>query len=178
MNTPDSYFLKSARLGFRRWCHSDLYLAEALWGDSRVTQHIDARGTLTRGQIRERLQNEILSERRYGVQYWPIFLLISHEHIGCCGLKPYDLSHNLYELGFHIRPAHWRRGYAFEAAQAVIRYAFNENKAESLFAGHHPKNESSRRLLQKLGFRYTHSEFYAPTGLRHPSYILNVNPHF
>jgi RimJ/RimL family protein N-acetyltransferase len=44
--------------------------------------------------------------------------------------------------------------------------------ASALFAGHHPANRSSRDLLLKLGFRYTHDEYYAPTGLQHPSYLL------
>jgi len=41
-----------------------------------------------------------------------------------------------------------------------------------LFAGHHPENESSRQLLTRLGFTYTHDEWYEPTGQMHPSYML------
>jgi RimJ/RimL family protein N-acetyltransferase len=41
-----------------------------------------------------------------------------------------------------------------------------------VFAGHNPANTASRGLLARLGFRYTHDELYAPTGLRHPSYLL------
>jgi hypothetical protein len=43
---------------------------------------------------------------------------------------------------------------------------------EALFAGHNPNNEKSGMLLGKLGFEYTHDEFYEPTGLQHPSYLL------
>jgi hypothetical protein len=35
-----------------------------------------------------------------------------------------------------------------------------------------PGNVASRRLLERLGFVYTHEEFYAPTGLEHPSYLF------
>jgi RimJ/RimL family protein N-acetyltransferase len=41
-----------------------------------------------------------------------------------------------------------------------------------IFAGHHPKNVASHRLIEQLGFQYTHHEYYPPTGLQHPSYIL------
>ena len=58
------------------------------------------------------------------------------------------------------------------AARAAIRHAFDVLGAEALFAGHNPRNESSRRLLEKLGFEHTHDEHYAPTGLQHPSYLL------
>ena len=55
-----------------------------------------------------------------------------------------------------------------------MEYAFSTLGVKGLFAGHNPANEASRRVLEKLGFRYTHDEFYAPTGLNHPSYILTA----
>ncbi len=72
----------------------------------------------------------------------------------------------------HIRSNCWRQGLAGEAAAAVIRYAFSTRGAAALFAGHNPNNRASERLLKKLGFEYTHHEYYAPTGLEHASYIL------
>lgn len=172
MNRP--YFMQTARLGFRRWRRDDQDLALGLWGDIRVTRLIDARGQLSRTQVQERLEAEIASQETFGLQYWPIFLLESGEHVGCCGLRPYDPSRPIYEIGFHIRSSHWRRGYAYEAATAVINYAFDELQAAGLFAGHNPQNEVSRHLLARLGFRYTHDEYYPATGLDHPSYLLTV----
>lgn len=62
--------------------------------------------------------------------------------------------------------------YGSEAIAAVIKYAFTILGAEKLFAGHNPKNTASRQLLNRLGFAYIGDEFYAPTGLYHPSYEL------
>ena len=166
------YFLKSQRLGFRAWRPDDLELAFGLWGDAEVSRFIDARGELSRQQVEEILEKHIASEREHGIQYWPVFLLQSGEHVGCCGLRPYRPEQKIHELGVHLRKCFWGKGLAAEACEAVIRYAFENLGASALFAGHNPKNQSSRRLLEKLGFRYTHSEFYAPTGLEHPSYIL------
>jgi RimJ/RimL family protein N-acetyltransferase len=166
------YFLRSERLGFRLWGPDDLDLAMGLWGDSLVTRLIDSRGQPSAEAVAERLQNEIATCIQYGVQYWPIFLLATHEHVGCCGLRPYDLASRQYEYGVHIRSRHWGVGYAYESSRAVIDYAFGTLGAASLFAGHNPKNDASRRLLAKLGFRHTHDEFYPPTGLMHPSYTL------
>jgi RimJ/RimL family protein N-acetyltransferase len=173
----DRYFVKTDRLGFRLWRQDDLGIAQGLWGDYRVTRLIDARGKLSKVQVQERLAKEIACQREHGVQYWPIFLLESDEHLGCCGLRPYDLSRRIYEIGFHIRSNHWRRGYAYKAASAVIGHAFNHLKATALFAGHHPKNERSRSLLEKLGFQYIRDEYYPPTGLDHPSYLLTADDH-
>lgn len=166
------YFLCTERLGFRFWTEQDIDLAMGLWGDLHVTKYIVAQKTLTKDQIRKKLLQEITSAKEYGVQYWPIFLLSNGEHIGCCGLRSYDVSRNVYEFGVHIRSLYWRRGFGLEAGRAVIKYAFSEVGVRGLFAGHNPKNEASRSLLQKLGFRYTHDDYYPPTGLRHPSYLL------
>lgn len=167
------YFLQTGRLGFRTWQETDREPAMGLWGDPLVTRLIDARGALTSEQVQERLLKEIANQRQYGVQYWPIFLQASGEHVGCCGLRPRDLPARIYEFGVHIRAAHWRQGYALEAGRAVIGYAFGTLGAAGLFAGHNPHNHASRALLLKLGFQYTHDEFYPPTGLQHPSYSLS-----
>lgn len=172
MISNSEYFLTSKRLGFRTWSKDDLDLAVGLWGDFKVTKLFDGRGHLSREQVKLRLHQEITNQSEYGVQYWPIFLLESGEHIGCAGLRPYDRPKNILEIGFHIRSNHWRKGYASEAALAVMNYAFVTLKVTSLFAGHNPKNLNSSRLLIKLGFSYTRDEFYEPTGLKHPSYLL------
>jgi ribosomal-protein-alanine N-acetyltransferase len=172
------YFLKTQRIGFRCWKQEDFQLAAGLWGDVKVTRFFDARGQLNAAQVTERLLQEIDTERLHGIQYWPIFLLKGGRHLGCCGLRPYDESKNVLELGFHIRYGQWRQGYAFEAARAVMQYAFNTIKVSGLFAGHNPINEGSRNLLGKLGFRYTHDAFYQSTGLNHPSYLMTVDDYF
>ena len=176
LTTDRNYFLKAERIGFSKWQHSDIKLAELLWGNPEVTQLICASGTFSKADIVKRLNQELDNDAAYQVQYWPIFQLISHELIGCCGLRPHTgPAKKEYEIGFHLRPEFWGQGYAWEAASAVIDYAFTVLKADKLFAGHHPGNAASQWLLVKLGFTYVEDKFYEPTGLYHPSYELN-NP--
>ncbi|MDB4937796.1 MAG: acetyltransferase [Labilithrix sp.] len=173
MAVPDPrWFLRSERLGFREWTPADLGLARGLWGDPAVTALIAAHGPLSDEAIQERLMEEIDHAESHGVQYWPIFELTTGNHIGCCGLHPRIAEAGIYELGFHLRSEHWDKGFASEAARAVIAYAFDRLESRELFAGHHPKNDASRRILTKLGFTYTHDEPFAGTGLLHPSYVL------
>lgn len=164
------YFLTSERLGFGLWSTSDLMLAQDLWGNAEVTSLIG--GPFTDEQIGQRLDREIASMTSFNVQYWPVFLLENGQFAGCAGLRPHRLDQQIYELGFHFRPAYWRRGLAQEAGRAAIAFAFENLGAEALFAGHHPANLPSSRVLTKLGFQFTHDEFYPPTGLKHPSYLL------
>jgi RimJ/RimL family protein N-acetyltransferase len=143
-----------------------------LWGDPEVTRLIG--GPFSREQVAERLSREVATMQSHGVQYWPMFLLATGEHVGCCGIRPYKMEERIYEIGVHVRKAFWGQGYAPEATKAVMKYAFNSVEVKALFAGHNPANDASRRVLEKLGFRYTHDEFYPPTGLNHPSYLLTA----
>lgn len=172
MNDPSPYFLTTSRVGFRSWRPADLDLALSLWGDPDVTALIDRRGRLTRAQVRERLERELRHEREHGVQYWPFFLLESGDFVGCAGLKVYPPEPGRYEMGFHLRRAFWGAGYATEAAQAVVRHAFEVRGLDALLAGHNPENHASRRVLEKLGFVHLRDELFEGTGMVHPLYEL------
>ncbi len=172
------YFLTTDRLGFSHWNESDLAMATTLWGDPKVAEFIG--GPFTAEDVRARLTREIESMITRGIQYWPVFLLQDNDLAGCAGLRPYGHDKRVPELGFHFRPKCWGQGLAEEAARAVIAYAFDTLAVKSLFAGHHPANVPSERLLKKLGFRWTHQEIYPPTGLLNPAYLLEnprVVPH-
>jgi|SRR5580704_3556146 ribosomal-protein-alanine N-acetyltransferase len=172
---PHAYFLTTGRLGFGHWLTNDLPLAHQLWGNAEVTSLIG--GPFTDEQIEQRLTAEIATMSACDVQYWPIFLLENDRLAGCAGLRPYRLDERIYEVGFHLLPEFWGRGLAQEAGRAVIALAFDKLSAEALIAGHHPANSASRRVLTKLGFQFTNEEFYPPTGLKHPSYLLTRRDH-
>ncbi|WP_236642166.1 MULTISPECIES: GNAT family N-acetyltransferase [unclassified Paenibacillus] len=165
-------FLETERLVFSIWNEEDRALAFALWGDHEVTKWISSKGFLSEDEVEARLTQEIKRQEEAEVQYWPLFEKESGVFVGCCGLRPYSPEENIYELGFHLTRDYWGKGYAMEAARAVIDYAFEELKVKALFAGHHPDNEASRHMLSKLGFEYVGDERYEPTGLMHPSYLL------
>ncbi len=166
---PD-YFLRTPRLGFRQWSINDLPLALDLWGDPEVSRFLG--GPFSREAIEEKLTKEIATLSAHHIQYWPIFLLANNEHVGCAGLRPYKPQEQIYELGYHLRRQYWGMGLAEEAGRAVVNFAFENLGAKALFAGHHPENAASKRVLEKLGFRFTHEELYPPTGLMNPSYLL------
>lgn len=167
-------FLESERLSFSNWTKNDYELAKELWGNDEVARFISANSHFTDEEIEKRLEKELENESRYNVQYWPIFLSGTKEFVGCCGLRPYDLEKNIYEIGVHILPQHWGKGIATEALKRVIEYAFKELKVDNLFAGHNPKNEASKKTLIKLGFKFFKEEYYEPTGLMHPSYLYKI----
>ena len=145
-----------------------------LWGDPRVTRYLG--GPFTPDQVRDKLASEIDTQRAHGFQYWPFFLLGDDRHVGCAGLRPYKGQDVAHELGFHLRPEYWGMGLAFEAATAVIRYAFNILGVDALFAGHIPEHDASRVVLIKLGFVYSGMEVYPRSGILEPTYLLRKSP--
>lgn len=165
-----THFLRTPRLGFGLWTEDDLPLAIAVWGDPQVTRYVG--GPFSREQVAERLDGEIASMSTYRVQYWPIFLLESGEHVGAAGMRVHKFEEQVYAVGYYLKPNAWGKGFAMEAGRAIITYAFETTGANGLFAGHHPENKVSGIILEKLGFRFTHTELYPPTGLLHQSYWL------
>jgi len=168
------YFMESKRLGFGFWREEDYSNALKLWGNAQVTRLIHAKGQMNPEEIRMRFDKERVFQSQYGVQYWPVFLKESNEFVGCCGLHPYEKEPFTLEIGAHFLPHVWGTGLAFEASERVIAYCRHHRLAKHLFAGHHPKNQASAKVLSKLGFIYSHDEFYPPTGLMHPSYHRNM----
>ena len=74
------------------------------------------------------------------------------ELIGAMGLRlqPYLRS---AELGYWVGMPYWSRGYATEAARAVIAYAFGALDVERVHANHLLRNPASGRVLEKAGMR-------------------------
>lgn len=56
------------------------------------------------------------------------------------------------ELGYWIGKSHWRKGYAAEAAGALINHAFDRNAVSHIHASTALANQESQGLLLKLGF--------------------------
>ena len=61
----------------------------------------------------------------------------------------------ILELGYWFGVAYWGKGYATEAARAVIDHAFDDLGHELLHAGARISNPASRRVLEKCGFQWT-----------------------
>ena len=86
--------------------------------------------------------------------------LIEHagEPIGITGLEWHDAT--TPELGYWLGVEQWGRGFATEAARAVIDYAFEDTAATRLVSGARVTNTASRHVLQKCSFQWTGVELH------------------
>ena len=83
-------------------------------------------------------------------QWYQIAVTLNGRLIGDFAFK---LEDRQAEIGFSFDPDFQGQGFAFEAASAVLEYAFLTLKLHRLHATTDPRNTASRRLLEKLGFR-------------------------
>lgn len=79
--------------------------------------------------------------------------------IGCVGLLFHpDTNHwwgdDSAELGYWIAEEFWGNGYAGEASGVLTKRAFDDLDVRQIYATYRIENSQSKRVLEKLGFRY------------------------
>jgi RimJ/RimL family protein N-acetyltransferase len=89
---------------------------------------------------------------RHGYGLYLVALRSTGEPMGICGLVSREWLEEP-DIGFSLLPAWWGKGYAFEAASAVMMEA-GVHRLSRVLAITNPDNSSSIRLLEKLGFHF------------------------
>lgn len=114
-------------------------------GDKKVRTVQDAEQYILNGPV--------ASYNRNGFGLCLVELKETHMPIGMCGLlKRDELPHA--DIGFAFMPDFWNKGFAYEAAAAVMNDARERLKLERVLAITNQDNEASIKLLQKLGLQF------------------------
>lgn len=95
----------------------------------------------------------IARERATDPCFWAVERTGDGVLLGTLYLAPAeDPAWATYEVGFVFHPDHWGRGYATEAARALLDHVF-AGGAHRVVAHCDPRNAASWRLLERLGMR-------------------------
>ena len=78
---------------------------------------------------------------------------ISGGVIGRCGFKGPPEADGVVEIAYGVAPEHQGKGYATEAAAALVSYAFSNGQVRVVRAHTLPESNASTRVLTKCGFR-------------------------
>jgi RimJ/RimL family protein N-acetyltransferase len=157
--------LATERLLLRRWRKDDVAAFAALNADARVMEHFP--GRLSHVQSRALLQRIEAHFERHGFGLWALERRDVAGALGFTGLSVPEFEAAFtpcVEIGWRLACEHWGRGYATEAARAVVEHAFGELGLAELVAFTVPANARSLAVMGRLGMRLDD-----PRGFEHPA---------
>ena len=148
--------LETGNLVLRSWRHEDLGPFAALCADPDVMRWAVGGRTLSHAESAAAMAaaNEGWRSRGYG--------LFALEHrdsgafCGYCGLSPTNYLPAVMpaaEIDCRLQPSFWGRGLASEAADRVLRFAFEDLALERVLSVYQPSDAQSRHVTEKLGTR-------------------------
>lgn len=144
--------LNTERLILRRLKASDAADVFDYASDSEVTKHVRF---VTHKTVKDSRVFLLLAEnaRRKGEwAVWAIVLKATGKMIGTCGFVALAREHARAELGYVINRNYWGKGYAAEAAAALVAHGFSALNLNRIEAHVSPEHFPSQRVLEKCGF--------------------------
>jgi RimJ/RimL family protein N-acetyltransferase len=150
--------VETERLVLRHFTPEDAEFILRLLNEPSFHQNIGDRGVRTLEQAVEYLAGGPI--RSYAEHGHGLYLVARREApdepIGMCGLLRREQFEHA-DLGYAFLPEFWSRGYASEAAAGVLDYGKNSLGMTRVIAIVAPHNAGSIRLLEKLGFTFSHN---------------------
>jgi RimJ/RimL family protein N-acetyltransferase len=149
---------ETPRLSLRPALAADFNALQALWDDPDVRRFLFDDEPVPPARAAAVLDDVLALDGGLGL--WCVAGRDTGTFLGCVGLMPssttarYDASlAGAIEPLACFSPAAWGKGYATEALQVLIDYAFETLGLDQLAAVHDVPNEASGRLVQRLGFQ-------------------------
>ena len=158
--------LETPRLRLRPLEEPDLDALLRIFADPSGVPHFPR--ALSPDEVRPLLARHRALHAERGLGLRAVVLRETGETIGDCGVSPLMVDgFETLELGYHLVRAQWGRGYATEAARAVLQDARSRGagRVVSLVL---PENAPSRRVAERLGARVEGTTLHA--GLPHLVY--------
>jgi ribosomal-protein-alanine N-acetyltransferase len=153
--------LTTTRLFLRPATEADLDSLWEIWRDPEVRRYLFDDIPVSRERACEVLMDSLAMAER-GLGLWSVRLANTPQIMGCAGLMEagaaaeYDPRlRGAVEPLAAFAPRVWHRGYAQEALEALIAYAFSSLGLSRLAAVNDVPNEASDRLVRRLGFELT-----------------------
>jgi len=151
----DAISLHTPRLLMRPWRDADRAAFAALSGDPRVMAYFPRPLTPRESDAQLAEMQAHFVEHGYG--WWALQLRSGGSPIGYAGLQwcefPAPFAPAL-SIGWRLATEYWGEGYAQEAAQAALTFAFEQLQVEEVVAFSVPANLSSLALMERLGMGY------------------------
>jgi [ribosomal protein S5]-alanine N-acetyltransferase len=145
--------LATERLRLREVQIGDAEAIHAFRADPNVTTAYGKEPAASINETRDWVEKRIADFGRRDSIVWVITSHESELAIGSCCLWHFDETFRIAEVGYELAHSHWGAGLASEAVTAVLRFGFDRLELHRIEACLLERNEASKRLLLKLGFR-------------------------
>jgi RimJ/RimL family protein N-acetyltransferase len=167
--------LQTERLILRRWELSD---AEDLFRYAKDPDIGPIAGWPAHKDIEE--SKNIINNVLNGPEAYAICLKEDGKAIGAIEHKLYgktDLAEgeDECELGYWLGKPFWGRGIMPEAGREMLRHAFEDLGMNKVWCGYYDGNEKSKRVQEKLGFKYQWRSEDVDVPLMHEKRVGHVN---
>ncbi|MBV8166048.1 MAG: GNAT family N-acetyltransferase [Alphaproteobacteria bacterium] len=149
-----TFALRTKRLLLRDWRDDDLEPFAALARDPEVMRHLRPLDRAGSDALVSRIRGHC-AEHGFGL--WAVEIPGHAAFIGFVGLVhvPQEMPFApAIEIGWRLASAHWRRGYATEAATAARNAGFEQFGFPEIVAYTRPANVRSERVMQRLGMHH------------------------
>jgi len=146
--------LETSRLTVRHLTTDDAAFIVDLLNQPSFLENIGDKGVRTVEDARQfLLDGPMASYAQNGFGLYLVELGDSEIPIGICGLLKREGLEDV-DIGFALLPQFWSKGYAIEAASAVMDHGRESLGLDRIVAIVSPGNERSCKLLEKLGLRF------------------------
>jgi RimJ/RimL family protein N-acetyltransferase len=147
--------VETSRLVLRRIATGDAEFILRLLNEPSFLRFVGDRGVRTLDDARKYIEKgPVDSYRRLGFGLYLVVLKESGASIGICGLLKRESLEDV-DVGFALLPEFWSRGYAIEAASAVMAHGRDALGLSRILAVTTSDNTASIRLLEKLGLAFS-----------------------
>ncbi|MEN3328456.1 MAG: hypothetical protein V7638_3263 [Acidobacteriota bacterium] len=156
--------LETERLSLRKLTVDDAEFILTLLNEPSFLRYIGDRKVRNLDDAQQYILNgPVASYQRHGFGLNCVELRESQTPIGMCGLlKREELPDP--DIGFALLPDFWNKGFAYEAAEAVLRDARGRLNVQRILAITSLDNDASIKLLERLGFRFEEIVQLSPNG--------------
>lgn len=156
--------IETERLILREWQPEDLAPFSAINQDPYVMEYLLK--PLTEDETAVMIEKIKTHFIQYGFGLFACILKETSELIGFVGLNVPDFQTFFtpcVEIGWRLASRFWGKGYATEAARAVLKAGFKQYDLQEIVSFTVPANHRSRRVMEKIGLtRDVKGDFYHP----------------
>ncbi len=146
--------IETERLALREATLEDAPFLLGMWNEPSYIEFIRDWGVRTVAEAEALMQERVFaSYERNGFGLYVVTLKATGEWLGMCGLIRRAGLDDV-DVGYAYPPEQWGKGYASEAAQAVMQYGYETLGLPRIVAIVSPHNARSIHVLEKLGLRY------------------------